>query len=139
MAYVSQEDKKKLAVGIKEVCKKYGYKVSLGVNHHSTLVAKVKGAEDILTEYCDVQMTPEKVAKREFYSYTFNPVDVMEESKKWGHRVNEYWIEDNYGEKGVAFLTELKSAMEGEDFFCEDDAMTDYFHRSHYIEMSLYT
>ena len=138
MAYVSQEDKKKLAVGIKAVCKKYGYKVSLGVNHHSTLVAKVKGAEDIMTEYCEVNMTPEKVAKREFNGYKFDPVDVMQEAKKWGHRVNEYWIEDNYGEKGIAFLTELKDAMEGEDFFCEDDAMTDYFHRSHYIEMSLY-
>ena len=139
MAFVSQEDKKKLAVGIKEVCKKYGYKVSLGVNHHSTLVAKVKGAEDILTEYCEVQMHPQKVLERENRHYTFDPVEVIEESKKWGHRVNEYWIAENYGEKGTAFLTELKGAMEGEDFFCEDDSMTDYFHRSHYTDVRLYS
>jgi len=139
MAFVSQEDKKKLAPKIKEVCKKYGYKVSLGVQHHSTLIAKIKGAEDILQEYCEVQMTPFKVAKREFNGYNnFSPEAVMEESAKWGHRVNEYWIPENYGEKGIAFLSELKDAMEGEDFFCEDDAMTDYFHRSHYIEMSLF-
>lgn len=138
MAYVSQEDKKKLAVGIKAVCKKYGYKVSLGVQHHMTLVAKIKGAEDIMEEYIGVQMQPQKVLERENRHYTFEPANVMEEAKKWGHRVNEYWIPENYGEKGIAFLTELKGAMEGEEFFCEDDAMTDYFHRSHYIEMSLY-
>ena len=139
MAFVSQEDKKKLAVGIKKVAKKYGYKVSLSVNHHSTLVAKIKGAEDILEEYCEVQMHPQKVLERENRHYTFDPVEVMENSKKWGHRVNEYWIPENYGKKGIAFLTEMKDAMEGEDFFCHDDSMTDYFHRSHYIEMSLYT
>ena len=138
MAFVSQEMKKKLAPKIKEVAKKYGYKVSLSVDHHSTLVAKIKGAEDIMLEYIDVQMQPQKVLQRECRHYTFDPVEVIEESKKWGHRVNEYWIAENYGEKGIAFLTERKDEMEGEDFFNEDDAMTDYFHRSHYIEMSLY-
>lgn len=139
MAYVSQEDKKKLAVGVKKVANKYGYKVSLSVNNHSTLVAKIKGAEDILEEYCEVQMTPDKVLERENRHYTFSPVEVFNEAKSWGHRVNEYWIPENYGEKGIAFLSEMKDAMEGEDFFCEDDAMTDYFHRSHYIEMRLVT
>jgi len=62
----------------------------------------------------------------------------MADASKWGHRVNEYWISENYGPKGTEFLTKMKSAMEGPEFFCEDDAMTDYFHRSHYIEMSLY-
>ena len=137
MAYVSQEDKKKLSVKIKEVVKKYGYKVSLSVNHHSTLVAKIKGADDIMEEYIDVQMSPEKVAKREFENYKFDPVVVMDEYRKWDHNVNEYWISENYGEKGTAFLTELKSAMEGEDFFNHDDAMTDYFYRSHYIDIKL--
>ena len=108
MAYVSQEDKKKLSVKIKEVVKKYGYKVSLSVNNHSTLVAKIKGADDIMEEYIDVQMSPEKVAKREFENYKFDPVVVMDEYRKWNHNVNEYWISENYGEKGTAFLTELK-------------------------------
>ena len=137
MAYVSQEDKKKLSVKIKEVAKKYNVKISLSIKHHSTLVAKVKNADDIMEEYIDVQMSPEKVARREFENYKFDPVEVMNDYRKWNHNVNEYWIEENYGKKGVAFLTELKSAMEGEDFFCEDDAMTDYFHRSHYIDIRL--
>ena len=139
MAYVSQEEKKVLAVEIKKVCKKYGYKVSLAIRHHSTLVAKVKGAEDLMKGYCDVQMTPDKVRKREFNGYNnFSVERILEESAKWGHDVNTYWHCENYCEKGVAFLTELKSAMEGKDYFNDDDSMTDYFHRSHYTDIKLY-
>ena len=139
MAYVSQEEKKALAVEVKKVCKKYGFKVSLSVRHHSTLVAKVKGAKQVLEGYCAEQMTPHKVAKREFNGYNnFSPETVMKEAAKWGHDVNPYWLEENYCPTGVKFLQELKAAMEGPDFFCEDDAMTDYFHRSHYIQMSIF-
>jgi hypothetical protein len=42
MAYVSQEDKAKLAVGIKAVLAKYGMKGTISVRHHSTLVVTVK-------------------------------------------------------------------------------------------------
>lgn len=52
-------------------------------------------------------------------------------------QVNTYWIHDHYEGKAKKFLTELKAAMEGPDFFCEDDAMTDYFHRSHYIDINI--
>lgn len=139
MAYVSQEEKKALAVEVKKVCKKYGFKVSLSVRHHSTLVAKVKGAKQVLEGYCAEQMTPHKVAKREFNGYNnFSPETVMKEAAKWGHDVNLHWLEENYCPTGVKFLQELKAAMEGPDFFCEDDAMTDYFHRSHYVDVSLY-
>ena len=139
MAYVSQEEKKALAVEVKKVCKKYGFKVSLSVRHHSTLVAKVKGAKQVLEGYCETQMTPEKVAKREFNGYNnFSPEAVMEESAKWGHDVNLYWLEENYCPTGVKFLQELKEAMEGPEFFNHDDSMTDYFHRSHYTDVQLY-
>lgn len=42
MAYMSQELKKKLSIGIKEVFKKHGVKGSISVRHYSTLVVKVK-------------------------------------------------------------------------------------------------
>ncbi len=51
--------------------------------------------------------------------------------------VNTYWINDHYTGVARDFLNELKAAMEGPDFFCEDDAMTDYFHRSHYIDINI--
>lgn len=53
-------------------------------------------------------------------------------------QVNPYWIAENYDDETVvSFLTELKSAMEGDDFFCEDDIQTDYFHRSHYVDINV--
>jgi hypothetical protein len=115
MAYVSQEMKKELAPQIKAVLKKYGMKGSIAVRHDMSLVVNIKsGKLDILgalgaSEY-----------ERDYV------------------QVNPYWIEENYDNpKVVAFLTELKEAMEGPNFFCHDDSMTDYFHRSHYIDINV--
>ena len=47
MAYVSQEDKAKLAPAIKAVLAKYKMKGTISVGHHSTLVVRIKsGAID---------------------------------------------------------------------------------------------
>ena len=139
MAFVSKEDKKALTPAIKAVCAKHGYKVSLSIWNSSSLIAKIKNAESILKGYCEIQQNENKLRRREINGYdNFSSERVMQEAAKWGHTVNEYWIEDNYCEKGIAFLNELKEAMEGPDFFCEDDIMTDYFHRSHWIEIQLY-
>lgn len=42
MAYVSQSDKARLAVGIKKVLKKYGMQGTLRVHHHSTLICTLR-------------------------------------------------------------------------------------------------
>ena len=51
--------------------------------------------------------------------------------------VNEYWIDAHYTGVARSFLTELLQAMKGPDYFCEDDSMTDYFHRSHYTDINI--
>ena len=109
MAFVSKEDKAKLAPGIKAVLKKYKMKGTIAVRHHSTLVVNIRqGAIDFGTE------------ERRGYI-----------------QVNPYWIKENY--EGVArdFLTELLAAMKGKDFFDHSDPMTDYFHRSHYTDINI--
>ena len=118
MAYVSQEDKKKLAPAIKAVLKKYKMKGTLAIRHHSSLVCNIKsGALDVI-----------------------GALPVGEYGPRDYVQVNPYWIAENYDDKTVvAFLTELKAAMEGPDFFCEDDSMTDYFFRSHYIDINVGT
>ena len=52
-------------------------------------------------------------------------------------QVNTYWIDSHYEGAARDFLNELKAAMEGPDFFNEDDAQTDYFHRSHYVDINI--
>ena len=53
--------------------------------------------------------------------------------------VNTYWVKDHYSGKAKEFLVALIAAMEGPDFFNEDDAQTDYFHRSLYIDINIGT
>ena len=111
MAYMSQEHKQKLAPTIKALFKEYGVKGTIGVRHHSTLVVKI----------------------------TSGKLDVERDSTNGRgdlhFHVNEYHIDSNYTGKTREFLLKLKAAMEGPDFFNESDSMTDYFHRSHYIDI----
>ena len=51
MAYVSKQDKARLAPGIKAVLKKYDMKGSISVRHHSTLVVKVKSGHIDFSDY----------------------------------------------------------------------------------------
>ena len=110
MAYVSQEDKAKLAPAIKKVLSKYGMKGSISIRHHSTLqVTLQSGAID-------------------FKDYTHGDGYIQ---------VNTYHIDSHYSGKAKAFLNELLEAMKGPKYFNNDDAMTDYFHRSHYTDINV--
>jgi hypothetical protein len=110
MAYVSQEDKAKLAPQIKKVLSKYGMKGSISIRHHSTLVVTLQsGAID-------------------FGEYTHGDGYIQ---------VNVYHIERHYKGKAQKFLTELLAAMKGPDWFDKSDAMTDYFHIKHYCDINV--
>jgi hypothetical protein len=115
MAYFTKEMKKDLAPRIKSILKKYGMKGTLAVDNYSTLVCNIKsGKLDII----------EAAGCREYNREYI--------------QVNHYWINENYDDKEVAaFLNELVDAMKGPDFFDESDAMTDYFHCSHYIRINV--
>ena len=137
MAFVSQDDKKELAVGIKAVLKKYKMKGSISVRHHSTLVVKLSsGNLDLLGAY------KERILKKAMLEVQVNPNYI---SSLPGHLnrdyfdVNTYWIEDSFEGEIKEFLLELKDAMEGKNFFNNDDPMTDYFNRSHYIDIEVGT
>lgn len=113
MAYVSQKDKAELAPEINKVLKKYGMKGSIAVRHHSTLVVNLKSG--------DIDFSG---------NYTHGDQYIQ---------VNEYWIDDHYKDNTTArdFLNELLAAMKGPNFFNNDDAMTDYFSRSHYTDINV--
>jgi len=131
MAYVSQEMKAKLAPTIKAVLKKYKIKGTLAVHNHSTLIVNIKeGAIDFIENFIETDIKKPHAGKM--------ADDQVAYIRKHGSLdVNTYWIQDHYSGKAKSFLLELKAAMEGTEFFCEDDAMTDYFHRSHYIDINI--
>ena len=109
MAYVSQEMKKELAVGIKKVLKKYGCKGNIVVKNHMSL-------------YVDVME---------------GPIDFDFSHGEGYSQVNTYWIDDHY--KGIAkqFLNELLAEMKGKNYYNNDNAMIDYFVRSHYTDINI--
>ena len=110
MAYVSQDDKAKLAPAIKKVLSKYGMKGSISIRHHSTLVVTLQsGAID-------------------FGEYTHGDGYIQ---------VNVYHIERHYKGKAQKFLTELLAAMKGPGWFDKSDSMTDYFHVKHYCDINV--
>ena len=112
MAYVSQADKKSLAPAIKAVLNKYGMKGSIRIRNHSTLVVTVKSGSIDFSDYM----------RGDAY------IDV-----------NPYWIDQHYSGIARDFLNELLDAMKGPNYFNNDDAMTDYFSRSHYTDITIGT
>jgi hypothetical protein len=111
MAYVSKEMKAELAPAIKTILKKYGIKGTLAVRHHSTLVLNIKSGK----------------------------IDFAKDSTDGAHscQVNTYWTDSHYTGKAKKFFAEVIAAMKGPKFFDHSDAMTDYFHCSHYIDINL--
>jgi len=135
MAFVSKDDKARLAPGIKAVLKKYNMKGTIAVRHHSTLVVNIKSGElDVLGAWKTAALNSNKIDMYNKYD-----VERLNYVLAENHMtVNTYWIDDDFADKKVVnFLNELKEAMEGDQFFNEDDPMTDYFHRSHYTDINI--
>lgn len=123
MAYISQDEKKVLAVEIKSVLKKYGMKATIGVSNHSTLVVNIKsGSLDIIGNWFEKQTERHNADQFDKPEYI---------------QVNEYWIDNHYTGKVKDFLNELVSAMKGENFFDETDIQSDYFHVKHYTNINV--
>lgn len=115
MAYISQEEKKQIAPVVKKILAEYGMKGTLSVRDHMSLVLKMKDTAGMF-EFED------------------------EYQENWGKMINPYWFEENYADEPVKveMLQRIVSAMKGEDFFDESDAMTDYFHVKHYFEIKVF-
>jgi hypothetical protein len=123
MAYISQDEKKVLAVEIKSVLKKYGMKATIGVSNHSTLVVNIKsGSLDIIGNWFEKQTERHNADQFDKPEYI---------------QVNEYWIDNHYTGKVKDFLNELVSAMKGENWFDKSDIQSDYFHIKHYTSVNV--
>lgn len=131
MAYVSQETKSKLAPTIKAILKKYDVKGTLSVRNGMSLVLTLKsGKIDFIENYIATDAN-------KHYGQPMSADQVAYIRKNGYLDVNTYWIGDHYSGKAKAFLTEMKAAMEGPDFFNHDDTQTDYFNRSHYVDINV--
>jgi hypothetical protein len=127
MAYMSQEHKAKLAPTIKAICKRYGIKATLAVRNHSTLMLTIKQGE------IDFIGNSNQVCGNDHYQVAqgFKPNTSGYES------VNPYHYRSHFSGRALEFLQEVIPAMYGPDYFDHSDSQSDYFHCSHYIDVSI--
>ena len=126
---MSQQHKQELAPTIKAILSKYGVKGSLAVRHHSTLVLNIKsGKIDFIKNHL-AATEPVRSGRPEFY--------LTEESLGGHMQINTYHTDSQFSGKAKKFFAEVIAAMKGPKFFDNSDAMTDYFHVSHYIDINL--
>lgn len=108
MAWMNQEKKAKIASELKKVVPK-GWKYSLRVRNHSTLVMTISSA----------------------------PINLLENSPD--HRylnVNTYWLDKFFrGDLLVQFI-KIRNAM-NTDNYDRSDIQTDYFDVGHYIDINI--
>ena len=124
MAYMNQQRKKELAPGIKADLKKHGYKGSIAVNNHSTLVVNIKeGTADFIGM---ANAKNKEIAERRGQRYYPNDGYVQ---------VNQYYPEF-YGE-AEQFIEELVQAMKGTIWYDNSNSQIDYFDTAYFIDINV--
>ena len=113
MAFISQEEKKELAPGIKAVLKKYGVKGTIAVRGYSSLVVNIKsGVLDLMGD-CGLP---------------------NEDS----FQVNPYYAEERAKDPKIgSFYGELLAAMKGTKWYNNTDAQIDYFDIAYYLDINV--
>lgn len=126
MAYVNQERKAKLAAKVKEVIPA-GWKYSLAVRNHSTIVLTISAAPvDLLAEYA-------RVANAKYASS--GDTGLRYEEPPSYHQVNEYHLETQFDESLPVFEA-IKIAL-NDGNHDRSDSQTDYFDVGWYVNINL--
>ena len=129
MSYISQEEKKELAPGIKKVLKQYGLRGTIAINHYSTLVVNIKsGSLDLLGA---AQKINNERAERQGLPIT----QIGDHFQANAYREpTEY---ENIDKKIGNFYSDLIKAMKGDKWFDKSDMMTDYFHTAYFLSINI--
>ena len=122
MAYVDQGKKARIAAALKKVVPA-GWKYSLAVRNHSTIVMNISQAPvDLLGQA--QQFNDRRAEQRGDEPYQVG-----------GYlQVNPYYVGETFGDDHP--LVAIKEALDLENFD-KSDLMTDYFHVGHYVEINV--
>lgn len=121
MAYMSQENKAKIAVALKEAIPA-DWKWSLAVRDHSTICLTISRAPvDLIANYANHGMDEARRAA----------------AVRKGHvDVNQYWWKDHFSPELVDVFTLIFGALNLGNHD-RSDSMTDYFDVGHYVNVSI--
>jgi hypothetical protein len=125
MAYMSQENKAKIAPKIKAILAKYKVKGSLAVRNHSTLCLNIKsGSIDFIGNF-------NKTISADHY-LTARGFTPAEKSLS----VNPYHYDNHFSGKALAFMQEVFAAM-NEGNHDHSDIQSDYFNVGWYVDVNV--
>jgi len=106
MAYVSKEKKARIADALKEVMPK-GWKYSLAVRNHSTIVLTISKA----------------------------PVQLLKDGETYT-QLNHYYLDTRFEGELLETFLKIRAALDT-DNFDNSDHMSDYHHVGHYVSMNI--
>jgi hypothetical protein len=125
MAYMSQENKAKIAPKIKAILAKYKVKGSLAVRNHMTLCLNIKsGSIDFISNFNKTIST-----NHYFVSQGFTPAEKS-------LSVNPYHYDKHFSGKALAFMQEVFAAM-NEGNHDHSDIQSDYFNVGWYVDVNV--
>lgn len=121
MAYISQDEKKIISAKITPILKEYGLQGSLSIHNNSTLNLTIfSGPIDFIGNFNEVNEHNPR-----FNKATDNI------------QINEYYYQEHFSGIALEVLEKLVPAMKTDDWFCNDDIQSDYFHRSYYYNVNI--
>ena len=127
MAFMSQDNKRLLEVGIKAILTKYGLKGSLSVRHYSTLVLNIKsGKIDFIRNFNEVGLQS---------NINRNQDDRFQDAKGY-IQVNEFWYHEHFSGQAKECLGELIHAMNIGNHD-NSDVQTDFFDIGWYSDINI--
>ena len=130
MAYMSQENKAKIAPVVKAILKKYGVKGSLAVRNHSSLVLNIKSGPIDFVENFIVTDSDKSYARH----MEADQISYLREKRSID--VNPYWYHEHFSGKAKKFLTEVFKAMNSGNHD-RSDAQVDYFDVGWYVDVNI--
>lgn len=126
MAYMSQDNKKKIKSLLDPIMKQYGIKYSLGVHNGSTLVCNIRSsAIDFIGNY-----------KETMQNHVSPRMQEDANSVKTYMDINPYWCHEHFTGVALEAVMKIKEAMMTGNFD-KSDSQSDYFHVGWYIDINI--
>ena len=126
MAYISQDEKAKIAPVVKALLKKYGVKGTLSIRHGSTICLNISSGS--IDFFASANRMNKQIAERRG--------DVVREVKD-EIQVNPYYIDSHFDGVAAEFLTKALAALRGEGWYNNSDIQSDYFDVKHYVDVNI--
>ena len=126
MAYISQDEKAKIAPVIKKLLKEFKLKGTLSIKHHSTICLTITAGEIDFFESAN-RLNKERAER----------IGDIARELNGDMTVNPYHYENHFDGVAVEFFHKAFAALRGEGWYNDSDIQTDYYDVKHYVDIRI--